>query len=209
MRTNWCDWTGKSLAAFGIDETEEEARYRHAACLLADIGWRAHPEYRGTQSLNIIAHASFIGVDHPGRRFWRWPTISATKASSTTRSRRAEGACHAALSRARAAARRDAARRLSAVGLDARRHPAPEAGKSATAGRWRWSFRPILPVSTASGRRDGWRNSRRFRDASWNWSSTEAASAARHRATMRRRLQPPAPTSRRQWQSPSSAPADA
>ena len=40
-----------------------------AACLLADIGWRAHPEYRGTQSLNIIAHASFIGVDHPGRTF--------------------------------------------------------------------------------------------------------------------------------------------
>ncbi len=62
-------WTGRSFAAFGIDETEEEARYRHAACLLADIGWRAHPEYRGTQSLNIIAHASFIGVDHPGRAF--------------------------------------------------------------------------------------------------------------------------------------------
>ena len=37
------------------------------ACLLADIGWRAHPDYRGTQSLNIIAHASFIGIDHPGR----------------------------------------------------------------------------------------------------------------------------------------------
>src|SRR5690606_5762440 len=30
---------------------------------------RAHPEYRGTQSLNIIAHASFIGLDHPGRAF--------------------------------------------------------------------------------------------------------------------------------------------
>lgn len=63
------DWTGATLAAFGIVETEEEARYRRAACLLADIGWRAHPEYRGTQSLNIIAHASFIGVDHPGRAF--------------------------------------------------------------------------------------------------------------------------------------------
>lgn len=63
------DWTNRSFAAFGIDETEEETRYRHAACLLADIGWRAHPEYRGTQSLNIIAHASFIGVDHPGRAF--------------------------------------------------------------------------------------------------------------------------------------------
>jgi exopolyphosphatase/guanosine-5'-triphosphate,3'-diphosphate pyrophosphatase len=62
-------WTGDSLAAFNIDETEDEARYREAACLLADIGWRAHPEYRGMQSLNIIAHASFIGVDHPGRAF--------------------------------------------------------------------------------------------------------------------------------------------
>ena len=63
------DWTADALKAFGIAETEVEARYRHAACLLADIGWRAHPEYRGTQSLNIIAHASFIGVDHPGRLF--------------------------------------------------------------------------------------------------------------------------------------------
>ena len=63
------EWTGETLAAFGINETPEEARYRQAACLLADIGWRAHPEYRGTQSLNIIAHASFIGIDHPGRAF--------------------------------------------------------------------------------------------------------------------------------------------
>ncbi len=63
------EWTGETLTAFDIAETEEETRYRHAACLLADIGWRAHPEYRGTQSLNIIAHASFIGVDHPGRLF--------------------------------------------------------------------------------------------------------------------------------------------
>lgn len=62
-------WTGQTFAAFGVDETKDEARYRQAACLLADIGWRAHPEYRGKQSLNIIAHASFIGVDHPGRAF--------------------------------------------------------------------------------------------------------------------------------------------
>ncbi len=59
--------TGVAFAALGIDETADEARYRRAACLLADIGWRAHPDYRGTQSLNIISHASFVGVDHPGR----------------------------------------------------------------------------------------------------------------------------------------------
>lgn len=62
-------WTGETFKALGIDETEDEARYRAAACLLADIGWRAHPEYRGSQSLNIIAHASFFGVDHPGRAY--------------------------------------------------------------------------------------------------------------------------------------------
>jgi exopolyphosphatase / guanosine-5'-triphosphate,3'-diphosphate pyrophosphatase len=63
------EWTGEAFAALGIEETENQARYRRAACLLADIGWRAHPEYRGTQSLNIIAHGSFIGIDHPGRAF--------------------------------------------------------------------------------------------------------------------------------------------
>ncbi len=75
----------RSFAAFGIDETDEEARLRHSACLLADIGWRAHPEYRGRQSLNIIAHASFIGVDHPEEPSWPSPTISATRVSSTRR----------------------------------------------------------------------------------------------------------------------------
>jgi exopolyphosphatase / guanosine-5'-triphosphate,3'-diphosphate pyrophosphatase len=62
-------WTDDFLASSGIDETEEEKRLRHAACLLADIGWRAHPDYRGEQSLNIVANAGFVGIDHPGRAF--------------------------------------------------------------------------------------------------------------------------------------------
>jgi exopolyphosphatase/guanosine-5'-triphosphate,3'-diphosphate pyrophosphatase len=62
-------WTDRFMASSGIEETAEEVRLRHAACLLADTGWRAHPDYRGEQSLNIIAHASFLGVDHPGRAF--------------------------------------------------------------------------------------------------------------------------------------------
>ena len=47
----------------------DEVRLRNAACLLADIGWRAHAEYRGLQSLNMIANAASIGIDHPGRAF--------------------------------------------------------------------------------------------------------------------------------------------
>ena len=62
-------WTDAFMATSGIDENAEEKRLRHAACLLADIGWRAHPDYRGEQSLNIIAHAAFVGIDHPGRAY--------------------------------------------------------------------------------------------------------------------------------------------
>jgi exopolyphosphatase / guanosine-5'-triphosphate,3'-diphosphate pyrophosphatase len=62
-------WTDRFMKSSGLDETAEEKRLRHAACLLADIGWRAHPDYRGEQSLNIIAHAGFVGIDHPGRAF--------------------------------------------------------------------------------------------------------------------------------------------
>jgi exopolyphosphatase / guanosine-5'-triphosphate,3'-diphosphate pyrophosphatase len=62
-------WTDRFMATSGLDETADERRYRHAACLLADIGWRAHPDYRGEQSLNIIAHGAFICIDHPGRAY--------------------------------------------------------------------------------------------------------------------------------------------
>jgi exopolyphosphatase / guanosine-5'-triphosphate,3'-diphosphate pyrophosphatase len=63
------EWTDRFMASSGLDETGEETRLRHAACLLADIGWRAHPDYRGEQSLNIIAHGGFTAIDHPGRAY--------------------------------------------------------------------------------------------------------------------------------------------
>ena len=62
-------WTDRFMASSGIEETADERRLRHAACLLADIGWRAHPDYRGEQSLNIIANAAFVAIDHPGRAY--------------------------------------------------------------------------------------------------------------------------------------------
>ena len=62
-------WTDRFMASSGIEETGEERRLRHAACLLGDIGWRAHPDYRGEQSMNIIANGAFIAIDHPGRAY--------------------------------------------------------------------------------------------------------------------------------------------
>ena len=63
------EFTGQFLAASGGQETAEEARLRSVACLLADIGWRAHPDYRGPQSVDAVAYGSLSGVDHPGRAF--------------------------------------------------------------------------------------------------------------------------------------------
>jgi exopolyphosphatase / guanosine-5'-triphosphate,3'-diphosphate pyrophosphatase len=63
------DWTGRLVAGAGLDEDMAMHRLRKAVCYLSDIGWRAHPDYRGEQSLNVIAHAAFIGIDHPGRAF--------------------------------------------------------------------------------------------------------------------------------------------
>jgi exopolyphosphatase/guanosine-5'-triphosphate,3'-diphosphate pyrophosphatase len=63
------EWTDALFESTGKKSTPEELRLRHAACLLADIGWRAHPDYRGSRSLTIISQAAFVGVDHPGRIF--------------------------------------------------------------------------------------------------------------------------------------------
>jgi exopolyphosphatase/guanosine-5'-triphosphate,3'-diphosphate pyrophosphatase len=63
------EWIAHFMATSGIDESAEDRRLCHAACLLADIGWRAHPDYRGEQALDVISHAGFVGVDHPGRTF--------------------------------------------------------------------------------------------------------------------------------------------
>lgn len=61
------EWTDVLFMEPGPGETTEERRHRQAACLMSDIGWRAHPDYRGEQSLNVIAHAALGGIDHPGR----------------------------------------------------------------------------------------------------------------------------------------------
>ncbi len=64
-----CRWTDQLFADPALEETADERRLRHAACLLSDVGWRAHPDYRGEQSVNTIAHAGLGGVDHQGRIF--------------------------------------------------------------------------------------------------------------------------------------------
>jgi exopolyphosphatase/guanosine-5'-triphosphate,3'-diphosphate pyrophosphatase len=54
-------WTNQLVASAYPSDDPALQRLQLAACLLSDIGWRAHPDYRGEQTLNVIAHASFSG----------------------------------------------------------------------------------------------------------------------------------------------------
>lgn len=62
-------FTAQLLEAIGIRESAEESRLRQVACYLSDIGWRGHPDYRGEQSVDLVAYGSLTGVDHVGRAF--------------------------------------------------------------------------------------------------------------------------------------------
>jgi exopolyphosphatase/guanosine-5'-triphosphate,3'-diphosphate pyrophosphatase len=47
-------------------ETEEAQRLRYAACILSDVGWRGHPDYRAEKVLLELLYGRFVGVDHKG-----------------------------------------------------------------------------------------------------------------------------------------------
>ena len=64
-----CAFTDRFVAAAGLPETPDDVRLRHTACLLADIAWRAHPDYRSDHALSAIANGTFSGIDHAGRAF--------------------------------------------------------------------------------------------------------------------------------------------
>ncbi|WP_088345509.1 MULTISPECIES: Ppx/GppA family phosphatase [Rhodomicrobium] len=63
------EWTSGLFQTADLAETAEETRLRRAACMLFDVGWRGHPDYRGEKALGLIAQSSFVGVDHPGRAY--------------------------------------------------------------------------------------------------------------------------------------------
>ena len=62
---NLMEWT----APLFDDETPKEKRMRKAACLMSDIGWRAHPDFRGESAFYEAFYGRFVGVSHSGRAF--------------------------------------------------------------------------------------------------------------------------------------------
>ncbi|MEZ5913877.1 MAG: exopolyphosphatase, partial [Paracoccaceae bacterium] len=51
------------------DANDEQRRLIKAACLLHDVTWRAHPDYRAEVCFDNATRANLGGLDHPGRVF--------------------------------------------------------------------------------------------------------------------------------------------
>ncbi|MGF1623585.1 MAG: hypothetical protein ACFCVH_01770 [Alphaproteobacteria bacterium] len=52
-----------------VDESPEHQRMRRAACLVGDIGWREHPDYRSEQVFRRLLLMPAVGLDHTGRAY--------------------------------------------------------------------------------------------------------------------------------------------
>jgi len=50
-----------------FDDGPRHARLRLAACLLADIAWFAHPDFRAERGIDMALHGNWVAIDTPGR----------------------------------------------------------------------------------------------------------------------------------------------
>lgn len=55
------------IAPLFAGEAPGDARLRHATCLLADVGWPAHPEFRAERGLETALQGNWVGIDPRGR----------------------------------------------------------------------------------------------------------------------------------------------
>ena len=46
-----------------LHESADHQRLRLAACLLGDIGWNAHPDFRAERAVDMAVHGNWVGID--------------------------------------------------------------------------------------------------------------------------------------------------
>ena len=55
------------IAPLFPNDSPEAARLRLAACLLADVAWNAHPDFRAEWAVDMGVHGNWVGIDADGR----------------------------------------------------------------------------------------------------------------------------------------------
>lgn len=56
------DLIDRWIAPLFADDPAPLRRIRHAACLLADVGWRANPDFRAERGLETGVHGNWVGI---------------------------------------------------------------------------------------------------------------------------------------------------
>lgn len=51
------------IAPLFLEDGSAWRRIRRAACLLADVGWRANPDFRAERGVEIALHGNWVGID--------------------------------------------------------------------------------------------------------------------------------------------------
>ncbi|WP_188659414.1 Ppx/GppA phosphatase family protein [Sphingomonas metalli] len=57
------DLLDRWIAPLFASDAPSHGRIRHAACLLADVGWRANPEFRAERGLEIALHGNWVAIE--------------------------------------------------------------------------------------------------------------------------------------------------
>ena len=55
------------IAPLFPDDSPGASRLRLATCLLADIAWNAHPDFRAERAVDTAIHGNWVGIDASGR----------------------------------------------------------------------------------------------------------------------------------------------
>jgi exopolyphosphatase/guanosine-5'-triphosphate,3'-diphosphate pyrophosphatase len=70
------------LERFFVGQTAAERRLMLAACLLHDINWRAHPDYRAELCFESVTRSNIAGIDHAERVFLGLALLNRYKAAA-------------------------------------------------------------------------------------------------------------------------------
>ncbi|WP_262695267.1 Ppx/GppA family phosphatase [Kordiimonas aquimaris] len=62
------DWT-RSLFKKEARKPKQQRKLHYAICLLSDIAWRGHPDFRAEKAVETILHGNFVGISHVERAY--------------------------------------------------------------------------------------------------------------------------------------------
>ena len=62
------EWT-RPLFRRKVEHAAHRDKLHHAICLLGDVAWRGHPDFRAEKAVETVLHGHFVGLNHRDRAY--------------------------------------------------------------------------------------------------------------------------------------------